>query len=42
MFDLSTDWYAGRMELDWSPSTAEEAAAIFRRHGLTGDFWSLG
>lgn len=41
MYDLSRDWYAGRMDVDWEPPTAEDATAIFSRHGLTGDFWSL-
>ena len=41
MFDLSRDWYAGRLEVDWSPPTAAEAESMFNRHGLTGDFWSL-
>lgn len=41
MFDLSRDWYAGRLEVDWSPPTAAEAEAMFNRHGLTGDFWAL-
>ena len=42
MYELSQDWYAGRMEVDWEPPTAREAEAIFRRHGLTGEFWGLG
>jgi hypothetical protein len=41
-YDLSVDWYRGRMDADWQPPSAEETAAIFRRHGLTGSFWSLG
>jgi hypothetical protein len=41
MFDLSQDWYGGRLEVDWSPPTAAEAEAIFTKHGLTGDFWAL-
>lgn len=42
MYELSRDWYANRMDEDWQPPSAEEAEAIFRRHGLTGEFWSLG
>jgi len=42
MYELSQDWYAGRMEVGWEPPTAEEAEAIFSRHGLAGEFWRLG
>jgi len=41
MFDLSSDWYARRMEVDWNPPSAAAAEAIFARHGLTGPFWAL-
>lgn len=41
MFDLSKDWYRGRMDEDWEPPTPSGAEAIFASHGLTGDFWSL-
>lgn len=40
-YDLSVDWYRDRMDVDWQPPSAEQAEAIFHRHGLTGDFWSL-
>ena len=40
-YDLSTVWYAGRMEQDWVPPTPAEAESVFRRFGLTGDFWAL-
>ncbi len=43
MFELSRDWYAGRLEdVDWSPYTASEAEQIFRSHGLTGDVLGFG
>jgi hypothetical protein len=41
MFDLSGDWYGGRLDVDWSPPTPADAEAMFAKHGLTGDFWSL-
>jgi hypothetical protein len=41
MFDLSRDWYAGRMSVDWEPPSAAAAEAMSARHGLTGPFWSL-
>lgn len=42
MYDLSEDWYSDRMEEDWQPMSPDAAAAVFAKHGLTGDFWSLG
>jgi len=30
------------MDEDWEPATADEAEAVFTKHGLTGPFWSLG
>jgi len=42
MFELSGDWYEGRLSDSWRPATAIEAEAIFAAHGLTGDFWRLG
>ncbi len=41
MYDVSKDWYAGRMDEGWQPPTAEQAEQTFRRHGLSGEFWSL-
>ena len=41
IYDLAAVWYRNRMAEDWSPPTADEAEAVFRRFGLTGDFWRL-
>jgi hypothetical protein len=41
MFELSMDWYEGRMDVDWQPFTPEQAESLFAKHGLTGRFWSL-
>lgn len=41
IYELSRDWYAGRMDEDWRPPGADQAEAMFRRHGLTGEFWTL-
>ncbi len=41
MYNLSKDWYRGRMDADWSPPAADELETMFAKHGLTGDFWSL-
>jgi len=42
LWAFACDWYGGYIEPGWSPRTPEETEAIFRRHGLTGPFWSLG
>lgn len=39
--DLAAVWYADRMAEEWSPPSATESEAIFRRFGLTGSFWRL-
>jgi hypothetical protein len=41
MYDLSVDWYRGRMDEAWTPFNPAEASAVFARHGLTGEFWML-
>lgn len=41
-YDMSTEWYASRMQEDWEPPTPEEATALFARHGFDGPFWNLG
>ena len=40
-FDLSRDWYRGRLDIGWVPPTPAEAEATFARAGLEGAFWSL-
>jgi hypothetical protein len=40
-YDLAILWYRKRMDTDWNPPSAAEAEAVFRRFGLTGDFWKL-
>jgi len=42
MFEMSVDWYDGRMAEDWMPPSVAEAETLFAAHGLTGRFWSLG
>jgi hypothetical protein len=42
VYDLGADWYATRLDFDWQWASAAEAEATFRRHGLTGPFWSFG
>ena len=41
MYDLSAEWYRGRLDEAWMPIGPDLAQATFARHGLTGDFWSL-
>ena len=40
-YDMSKDWYSGRMEEDWEPLTAAEATELWARHGFAGSFWTL-
>lgn len=42
MYELSTEWYAGRTDEKWDPLDPEEAEALFARHGLVGEFWRPG
>lgn len=39
--DLSTVWYAGRMDPDWTPTGPAGAEQTFQKFGLTGEFWAL-
>ena len=41
LYELGADWYAARLDVDWQPASALEATALFAKHGLTGEFWSL-
>jgi hypothetical protein len=41
VFDLGADWYATRCDADWQRASPAQAAAIFARHGFTGEFWKL-
>lgn len=40
-YDLGREWYATRLDPTWERPTAVAAQAIFARHGLSGEFWSL-
>ena len=41
-WQLAQVWYAqDRREPNWRRYTADEAEAIFKRLGLTSDFWKL-
>jgi hypothetical protein len=38
---FASEWYGRHLDRDWKKWTAEEAAAIFARHGLTGPIWEI-
>ncbi|MEA2460485.1 MAG: Alkylmercury lyase [Actinomycetota bacterium] len=40
-WQLARNWFAGRDRPEWTKRSATEAEAIFRRSGLTEDFWRL-
>ena len=42
MWALVQRWYDGRGEASWRGRGIEEARAILREVGLTGEFWTLG
>jgi len=41
LYELGADWYATRLDVDWQPASVSEATALFAKHGLTREFWSL-
>jgi hypothetical protein len=41
VYELGAEWYATRCDPDWQRASAAEAAEIFARHGLVGEFWEL-
>ena len=41
MYDLSVDWYRGRIDDDWEPRSTEETKRILDAHGLVGEFWAI-
>jgi hypothetical protein len=41
LYDLGSDWYATRLDVAWQPATAREAQALFDKHGLRDEFWSM-
>ena len=40
-WQLARDWFEGRDLTQWTKRSPAEAEAIFRRSGLTSDFWRL-
>jgi hypothetical protein len=41
VMDLGREWYARHADPDWRKWTVREAAEIFRRVGLVGEFWEI-
>lgn len=41
LYDLGSEWYAGRLDVDFQPLTVSEKEALFEKHGLVGEFWSI-
>jgi hypothetical protein len=41
VMDLGREWYARHAYPDWRKWTVREAAEIFRKVGLVGDFWEI-
>jgi hypothetical protein len=40
-WELAREWYRDRRDPKWRRHTVDEAHALFRQLGLTGDFWRL-
>ena len=41
LFELGREWYATRLDPAWERASPADAEAMFARHGLRGEFWSL-
>lgn len=41
VWKFAAEWYSRHADAAWEKWTVEEAAEIFRRHGLTGPTWDL-
>jgi Alkylmercury lyase len=41
VMDLGREWYARHADPDWRKWSVREAAEIFRKVGLVGDFWEI-
>jgi hypothetical protein len=41
LWRFAQDWYGNCLDVPWHKRSAEEASALFTRHGLIGPFWSL-
>lgn len=41
LWDFARDWYGAYLREPWRRRTPEAARALFARHGLTSDFWTV-
>ena len=41
IWNFAREWYGRHADPHWRKWTAEEAAAMFRRHGLNGPIWEI-
>lgn len=41
LWSFAKEWYGGYLATPWRKRTAEEARALFARHGLTSPFWTI-
>lgn len=41
VWELSKPWYANRLSLEYHGRSADQAAEIFRKSGLTSKFWNV-
>ena len=41
LWDFAKDWYGSYLSEPWRKRSPAEAAALFARHGLVGEFWQL-
>jgi hypothetical protein len=41
VWTFASEWYARHADGDWTKWSTREAAAMFKRHGLTGPIWTL-
>lgn len=40
-YDMAKEWYEGRTEEEWEVPSPYVRKALLRRHGFTGEFWTL-
>jgi hypothetical protein len=41
LWAFASDWYGAYLAEPWKKRSAAEAEGVFRRHGLTGPFWTV-
>ena len=41
IWNFASEWYSRHADPDWDKWTVQEAAEMFRRHGLSGPVWAM-